>query len=74
MQKEKEIQKEERKRNIELAKEGKAPVYLNKTEKRKKDLVDKFEELKKDGKLDTYLKKKAKKNEAKDRRKITATK
>lgn len=68
VEKEKAAKNEERKKNKELAKEGKAPVYVSKSERKKKDLLDKFEELKSTGKIDSYLKKKAKKNEAKERK------
>ena len=68
--KEREAKNEERKQNRELAKEGKAPVFMSKTDRKKKDLVDKFEELKSTGKIDQYLKKKAKKNMIKDRKKL----
>ena len=69
--KEKEAKNEERKQNRELAKEGKAPVFMSKTERKTKDLVDKYEELKSTGKIDKYLKKKAKKNQIKDRKKMS---
>ena len=68
--KQKEAEKEEKNRNRELAKEGKAPVFMSKAERKNKELVDKFEELKSSGRIDSYLKKKAKKNETKDRIKM----
>lgn len=74
VEKEKAVKNEERKKNKELAKEGKAPVYVSKSERKTKDLVDKFEELKSSGKIDSYLKKKAKKNEAKGRKKLSKMK
>ena len=43
---------------------------MSKTERKTKDLVDKYEELKSTGKIDKYLKKKAKKNMVKDRKKM----
>ena len=43
---------------------------MSKSDRKKKDLVDKFEELKNTGKIDQYLKKKSKKNMIKDRRKM----
>ena len=67
-------EKAEKQKNRELAKEGKAPVFMNKIERKNKELVDKFEELKSSGKIDSYLKKKAKKNESKDRRKLSKMK
>ena len=70
LEKRKDDQKEEMKRNKELAKEGKAPVFISKSDRKKKELVEKFEELKGSGKIDKYLKKKAKKNESKDRRRM----
>ena len=72
--KQKEAEKAEKQKNRELAKEGKAPVFMSKVERKNKELVDKFEELKSSGKIDSYLKKKAKKNEAKDRRKLSKMK
>ena len=47
---------------------------MSKAERKNKELVDKFEELKSSGKIDSYLKKKAKKNESKDRRKLSKMK
>ena len=44
---------------------------MSKTERKTKDLVDKYEELKSTGKIDKYLKKKAKKNQIKDRKKMS---
>ena len=72
--KQKEAEKAEKQKNRELAKEGKAPVFMSKVERKNKELVNKFEELKSSGKIDSYLKKKAKKNEAKDRRKLSKMK
>merc|ERR1712062_539072 len=71
IEKQKETVNEERKLNKKLAKEGKAPVFKSKTERKTKELVDKYEELKSTGKIDQYLKKKAKKNMSKDRKKLS---
>ncbi|CAN8000306.1 unnamed protein product [Ixodes hexagonus] len=48
------------------------PLYLNKTEKRKIELAEKFKELKKAGKLEKYLEKKRKKNVRKERKLLPA--
>ncbi len=75
IEKQKEDLKSEKLKNKMLVKEGKAPVFLSKSDRKKKELVEQFEELKKSGKIDNYLKKKDKKNaakEAKDRRKSKA--
>lgn len=47
---------------------GKKPYFLGKAEKRKRELVAKYEELKSAGKLDKYMEKRRKKNAAKDHR------
>jgi ribosomal RNA-processing protein 36 len=47
---------------------GKNPFYLKKSEKRKVELVDKYEELKRSGKLEAYMAKRRKKNASKDHR------
>lgn len=70
LDKRKESEKEQKKRNRELAAEGKRPQFMTKREKQNVELVDKFEELKSSGKLENYMKKKSKKNLAKDRKKI----
>merc|ERR1712038_1988343 len=49
--KQKEAAKEEKQKNRELAREGKAPVFVSKAERKNKELVDKFEELKSSGKI-----------------------
>lgn len=67
----KEAQQEEKKTNKLLAKEGKAPVFMSKSERKKKELVEQYEELKSAGKIDQYLKKKAKKNLSKDKKKLS---
>lgn len=48
------------------------PLYLNKTEKRKIELAERFKELKKAGKLEKYLEKKRKKNVRKERKLLPA--
>ena len=70
LDKRKESEKEQKKRNRELAAEGKRPQFMTRREKQNVELVDKFEELKNSGKLENYMKKKSKKNLAKDRKKI----
>jgi hypothetical protein len=47
---------------------GKKPFFLKKSEKRKRELVAKYEELKAAGKLDKYMAKRARKNASKDHR------
>ena len=69
-EKQKDDQKAEKRKNKELLKEGKTPVYLSKSDRKKKELVEQFEDLKKSGKIDSYLKKKSKKNMVKDRKKM----
>lgn len=47
---------------------GKKPFFLKKSEKRKRELLAKYEELKSAGQLDKYMAKRRKKNAAKDHR------
>ena len=47
---------------------GKAPFYLKKSEKKRLELVAKYEALKASGGLDKYMAKRRKKNAAKDHR------
>lgn len=47
---------------------GKKPFFLSKSEKRKRELVAKYEELKSSGRLEKYMEKRRKKNAAKDHR------
>ena len=49
---------------------GQQVKYLNKKDRKKAELISKFNELKKTGKLDKYLEKKRKKNASRDRRKM----
>ena len=74
IEKKKKDKNDERLKNKELLKEGKAPVFLNKSERKKKELVEQFEELKSSGRIDNYLKKKAKKNMIKDKKKMSSEK
>lgn len=53
-------------------KAGKKPFYLKKSEKRKAELVSRFQDLKESGKLDRYMAKRRKKNAAKDHRYVPA--
>lgn len=48
--------------------EGKKPFYLKKSEKRKRELVAKYEELKSSGRLEKYMAKRRRKNASKDHR------
>ena len=45
---------------------GKKPFYLKKSEKRKRELVAKYEELKASGQLDKYMEKRRRKNASTD--------
>lgn len=47
---------------------GKQPFYLKKSDKRKRELVAKYEELKATGQLDKYMEKRRRKNASKDHR------
>ncbi|NXC62386.1 RRP36 protein, partial [Aleadryas rufinucha] len=51
----------------ELAKQGKKPFFLKKSEKRKLELAEKYAELKRSGKLESFLNKKRKRNAIKDK-------
>lgn len=52
----------------EALKKGNKPFYLKKSEMRKEELIDKFNELKSSGKLEKYMAKRRRKNAAKDHR------
>ncbi|XP_070577301.1 ribosomal RNA processing protein 36 homolog isoform X2 [Ptychodera flava] len=52
----------------ELAKDGKTPFFLKKSDKRKLELAERYRELKTKGQLDKYMAKKRKKNAKKDKR------
>ncbi|XP_064302618.1 ribosomal RNA processing protein 36 homolog isoform X2 [Phalacrocorax carbo] len=54
----------------ELAKQGKKPFFLKKSEKRKLELAEKYAELKRSGKLESFLNKKRKRNAIKDKRRL----
>ena len=54
-----------------MLKEGKSPVFMSKSARKNKELVEQFEELKSSGRIDNYLKKKAKKNLHKDKKKMS---
>ncbi|XP_068009715.1 ribosomal RNA processing protein 36 homolog [Melanerpes formicivorus] len=58
----------------ELAKQGKKPFFLKKSEKRKLELAEKYAELKRSGKLESFLTKKRKRNAVKDKRRLPAQK
>ena len=66
----KQSEKERKKRNRELMKEGKAPEFVSKQEQKNISIVEKYEELKGSNKLDQYMKKKNKKDLAKDRKRL----
>lgn len=57
----------------EAVADGKKPFFLKKSEKRKRELVAKYEELKSSGRLDKYMEKRRKKNAAKDHRYVPST-
>jgi len=48
--------------------EGKRPFYLKKSEKRRQELLAKYDELKATGQLEKYMEKRRKKNASKDHR------
>ena len=52
--------------------EGKKPFYLKKSEKKRQELVSKYEELKSTGQLEKYMEKRRKRNAAKDHRYLPA--
>ncbi|XP_071437912.1 ribosomal RNA processing protein 36 homolog [Pithys albifrons albifrons] len=58
----------------ELAKQGKKPFFLKKSEKRKLELAEKYAELKRSGKLESFLNKKRKRNATKDKRRLPSQK
>ena len=64
-------EKEHEKRRNAIA-AGKKPYYLKKSERRKQELIAKFEELKSTGKLEQYMEKRRKKNASKDHRYLPA--
>ncbi|NXY80870.1 RRP36 protein, partial [Alcedo cyanopectus] len=51
----------------ELAKQGKKPFFLKKSDKRRLELAEKYRELKRSGKLESFLSKKRKRNAIKDK-------
>ncbi|KAL6469096.1 hypothetical protein MHYP_G00226200 [Metynnis hypsauchen] len=67
-QREKELQFKRKQR--ELVGQGHRPFYLKKSDKKKLELGEKYNELKKSGKLENFLSKKRKRNAIKDRRKL----
>ncbi|XP_036442875.1 ribosomal RNA processing protein 36 homolog [Colossoma macropomum] len=67
-QREKELQFKRKQR--ELVGQGHRPFYLKKSEKKKLELAEKYNELKKSGKLENFLSKKRKRNAIKDRKKL----
>ena len=69
IEKKKKAKLDEKLQNKELLKEGKSPVFMSKSARKNKELVEQFEELKSSGRIDNYLKKKAKKTFIKIKRK-----
>ncbi|XP_029352297.1 ribosomal RNA processing protein 36 homolog [Echeneis naucrates] len=67
-QRERELQFKRQQR--EQANQGAQPFFLKKSEKKKLQLAEKYQELKKSGKLENFLSKKRKRNAIKDRRKL----
>ncbi|XP_028255286.1 ribosomal RNA processing protein 36 homolog [Parambassis ranga] len=67
-QREKELQFKRQQR--ERASQGAQPFFFKKSEKKKLQLAEKYQELKKSGKLENFLSKKRKRNAGKDRRKL----
>lgn len=58
----------------ELAKQGKKPFFLKKSEMKKLELAEKYAELKRSGKLESFLNKKRKRNAIKDKRRLPSQK
>ncbi|KAJ0032941.1 hypothetical protein NQD34_000048 [Periophthalmus magnuspinnatus] len=54
----------------ERASQGQAPLFLKNSERKKLQLLEKYQDLKRSGKLENFLTKKRKRNAAKDRRKL----
>uniref|UniRef100_A0A8C7ZLX1 rRNA biogenesis protein RRP36 n=1 Tax=Oryzias sinensis TaxID=183150 RepID=A0A8C7ZLX1_9TELE len=67
-QRERELQFKREQR--ERADQGARPFFLKKSDKKKLELAEKYQDLKKSGKLDTFLSKKRKRNAGKDRKKL----
>ncbi|XP_040001115.1 ribosomal RNA processing protein 36 homolog [Xiphias gladius] len=67
-QRERELQFKRQQR--ERANQGAGPFFLKKSEQKKLQLAEKYQELKKSGKLENFLSKKRKRNAVKDRRKL----
>ncbi|XP_073525078.1 ribosomal RNA processing protein 36 homolog [Phyllobates terribilis] len=65
-EKEAEFKRQQRER----AQQGKKPLYLKKSDIRKLELVDQYQELKRKGKVEKFLSKKRKRNSIKDRRRL----
>ncbi|CAG0914045.1 unnamed protein product [Notodromas monacha] len=60
----------EKEKNLQRMREGKKPVFVAKSVKRKAALEEQYLALKKDGKLDGYLKKKRKRLAAQERKNL----
>ena len=56
----------------EAVKAGKRPFFLKKSEKKKQELIRKYQELKATGRLEKAIAKRRKKNAQKDRRHMPA--
>ncbi|KAM4043341.1 ribosomal RNA processing protein 36 homolog [Anomaloglossus baeobatrachus] len=65
-EKEAEFKRQQRER----AQQGKKPLYLKRSDIRKMELVDKYQELKKKGRVENFLSKKRKRNSIKDRKRL----
>ncbi|XP_072319616.1 ribosomal RNA processing protein 36 homolog [Eucyclogobius newberryi] len=52
------------------ANQGQAPLFLNNSERKKLQLLEKYQDLKRSGKLENFLSKKRKRNATKDRKKL----
>ncbi|XP_059475351.1 ribosomal RNA processing protein 36 homolog [Neocloeon triangulifer] len=60
----------ERRERVEMLKRGEKPTFLSKSERKTKELVEKFEELKKSGKISKHIEKHRKKKINQDRKKF----
>lgn len=65
-----EAERQRKKAEMELVKQGKRPFYLKKSDKKKLELAERYKELKSSGKLEKYLKRKGKKMASKERKRM----
>jgi ribosomal RNA-processing protein 36 len=63
-------EREQRKGETQLQKEGKKPFFLKKSVRRQLELAKRYKELKESGRLEKYLARKRKRNAQRDRRQL----